>query len=64
MEKAFAKFHGTYERLYRGKSEDGVSILNGSPYKAEVHSNTINRKECDEKFAQITDEYFREIFTA
>ena len=37
MEKAFAKFHGNYARIVGGDSVDGISTLNGSPYKRLWH---------------------------
>ena len=47
MEKAFAKFHGTYARIAGGYSSDGVSTLNGSPYEDYRHDNLSNRDQCD-----------------
>jgi len=51
MEKAFAKFHGTYARIAGGDSADGISTLNGSPYDHQRHDNQTNRDRCDRYYS-------------
>ena len=39
IEKAFAKFHGTYGRIEGGDLTDGVTAMNGGPSKAVSTTN-------------------------
>ena len=42
IEKAFAKFHGSYESIVGGNPANGVRFLTGAPADIVKHSETAN----------------------